>query len=73
MPYAIFASIGALQLLNLFWYYLMCRILVRYAGLEDVHMCNELLNNLSRAIITSKADDDRSDDEDDGEDEKKEN
>ncbi|KAF8621577.1 hypothetical protein AX15_007603 [Amanita polypyramis BW_CC] len=46
MRYQVFAPLVLLQLLNLFWYYLMWRILLR-------------------AMVTHKADDDRSDDEDD--------
>jgi len=36
LPLAIFASIGALQILNLFWYYLMWRILLRALITKDV-------------------------------------
>ncbi|KAJ7288863.1 longevity assurance proteins LAG1 LAC1 [Mycena rebaudengoi] len=49
MRHAAFVSIALLQLLNLFWYYLILRIAFK-------------------AIMTAKAEDDRSDDEDDGDD-----
>jgi acyl-CoA-dependent ceramide synthase len=70
MHYQIFIAIGLLQLLNLYWYYLMMRILVRLV----TQVVKSLFQSLRkrRAILTSKMEDERSDDEDDGEDNLKE-
>ena len=60
MRYQVFAPLVLLQLLNLFWYYLMCKIFIRSV---DILNHQSLLSILCRAIKTHEADDDRSDDE----------
>ena len=57
-------GIGALQILNLFWYFLILRILVRCVRLEIVITTTFIC--ISSALATSNPTDERSDDEDDG-------
>jgi acyl-CoA-dependent ceramide synthase len=71
MRHQIFLALGLLQLLNLFWYYLVMRILVRLV-MQTVSSIIPILTTTHRAIITSKTEDERSDDEDDGEEDPKE-
>jgi hypothetical protein len=55
-----------LQLLCVFWYVLIWRILLR--SVSYVHIPDKILNNTSfRAIFSSTLDDERSDDEGDEE------
>ena len=57
-------GIGALQILNLFWYFLILRILVRCVRLEIIIIATFI--GISSALATSNPTDERSDDEDDG-------
>lgn len=57
-----------LKLLNLFWYFFMCRILIRYITLSNFTISYSDVT-FFRAVRESEATDDRSDDEDDGDDE----
>ena len=61
MKYQVFTPLLLLQFLNLFWYYLILRILYRY-----VMYCNFWRERFTphRAIFQSRIDDVRSDDED---------
>ena len=68
MKYQIFAPIFLLKLLNLFWYFFMWRILIRYITSWDFVSSYANVTFL-RALRESEATDDRSDDEDDGDDE----
>lgn len=67
MKYQIVFPIAALQVLNLFWYYLIWRILIRLVELPQ--WIRSVLMNFYRAF-GSGVDDVRSDDEDDGDDNK---
>lgn len=66
MKYQIFAPIFLLQLINLFWYFLILRILYRY-------VCGTLYRSrtdsafFGSAVFLSQLADDRSDEEDEGE------
>ena len=70
MTYQVFIPLVLLQLLNMFWYYFMMRILARFVscvvalGLFSEEHC--------RAIRSNKVGDERSDDEDEDEDAKEE-
>lgn len=66
MKYQIFAPILLLQFLNLFWYYLILRVAVRYAALSR-NECAFADPCPSSAVTDVKATDVRSDDEDDNE------
>ena len=65
MRYQVFLPLVLLQLLNLFWYYLMIGILVRSveSGPAQAYIDNLIYN---RGIVTKKVDDERSEDEDEG-------
>lgn len=67
MKYQIFIPLALLQGLNLFWYTLMFKILVRCVFRSNVGMfCWNII--VHSAIITRDVDDQRSDDEDEGDD-----
>jgi len=66
MKYQIFTPLLLLQLLNLFWYFLILRILFRYVLRRHVGIVAELRRDYS-TLLTGNPDDDRSDDEGDGE------
>ena len=71
-PFVHYGAIGALillQMLNLFWYYLILRFVVKCAQFVSPIFGLWLLIEIVRLVLTSKAEDVRSDDEDDGEDE----
>ena len=71
MKYQIFTPLLLLQLLNLFWYFLILRILFRYVLRRHVDIRTELRRDY-RTLLTGNPDDDRSDDEgDDDEDTQK--
>ena len=66
LRYQIFLPILLLQLLNLFWYFLIWRILIRYRFVSPLQPFSFVeLNCLDRAITASELDDERSDDEGD--------
>jgi acyl-CoA-dependent ceramide synthase len=66
LQYQVFIPIALLQGINLFWYYLILRILVRYVA--AVFYFKQSLIPV-RTILISETDDDRSDDEGDEEEE----
>lgn len=63
MRYQIFAPLFLLQLLNLFWYFLIWRIAYRYV--QRVILFELSWNKPHSALQTGGPDDERSDDEDD--------
>ena len=65
MKYQIFAPLLLLQCLNLFWYYLILRILWRYVSFTRAQQL--ILTRCCRAVMVGEADDVRSDDEGDDE------
>jgi hypothetical protein len=71
-PFVHYGAAGALillQMLNLFWYYLILRIVVKCTQFVSPIFGLWLLIEIVRLVLTSKAEDVHSDDEDDGEDE----
>jgi acyl-CoA-dependent ceramide synthase len=66
LQYQVFIPIALLQGINLFWYYLILRILVRYVA-AAFYFKQPLIP--IRTILISETDDDRSDDEGDEEEE----
>lgn len=61
----IFGSIFALQIINLFWYFLILRILYRCAHLHSPSPCPRRADKpTDSAVFGSQLADDRSDDED---------
>lgn len=61
----IFASIFFLQLINLFWYFLILRILFRYVDLGFALRCRLLIERppLLRALFSKSLSDERSDED----------
>ena len=67
MRYQIFLPLFLLQLINLFWYYLIIRILVRL----DIFLSYLFIAHKHfRAVRQTDVDDDRSDDESEGDNDK---
>ena len=64
MRYQIFAPLFLLQLLNLFWYFLIWRVAYRYVCLP-CEVSDTCLTSVCRALAGQGIDDDRSDDEGD--------
>jgi very-long-chain ceramide synthase len=67
MRYQIFFPIACLQALNLFWYYLILRIAVRWVYIFLWKLTGAYRQLYCRAL-TAGVDDVRSEDEDDGDD-----
>ena len=65
MKYQVFTPLFLLQLLNIFWYFLILRILFRYVW--QYHGVRTELRRDYSTLLTGNPDDDRSDDEGDGE------
>jgi hypothetical protein len=68
MRYQVFIPIALLQALNLFWYFLILRILVRCVTFFAILFFSVTLTP-RRTVVSSQTEDVRSDDEDDEEDE----
>jgi len=66
MKYQVFVPLVALQIVNLFWYFLMWRIALRFV-ISNLNIRIDCWIRIS-AVFQSKLEDERSDDEGDGED-----